>query len=72
MRNNTGRCFARALLIAVLTMPATAFAGDVLLSGVVTSSAGEKMGGVTVSAKAERGSITTTVFTDDSGKSNGL
>src|SRR5947207_3311967 len=33
----------------------------------MTSSAGEKMGGITVSAKPEGGTITTTVFTDEAG-----
>jgi streptogramin lyase len=50
-------------------MPATAplaFA-DALLTGAVTSASGEKMGGVTVSAKAEKSPITTSVFTDESG-----
>jgi streptogramin lyase len=44
-----------------------AAAGDVVLSGAVKSAAGETMGGVTVSAKAEGQTITTTVFTDDAG-----
>ena len=38
-----------------------------LLSGAVTSAAGEKIGGVTVSAKAEGSTITMSVFTDDTG-----
>jgi streptogramin lyase len=42
-------------------------ANGVILSGTITSAAGEKMGGVTVSAKAEGSTITTSVFTDDSG-----
>lgn len=40
---------------------------EALLSGTVTSTSGEKMGGVTVSAKAEGQSITTTVYTDEAG-----
>ena len=40
---------------------------DSLLTGAVTSATGEKMGGVTVSAKAEGSTITTSVFTDGSG-----
>ncbi len=47
--------------------PTAGLAADALLSGSVTSAAGEKLGGITVSAKAEGGTITTTVFTDDSG-----
>src|SRR5262249_2450593 len=42
-------------------------AADALLSGTVTSVAGEKLGGVTVSAKPAGGTITTTVFTDEAG-----
>jgi len=38
-----------------------------LLTGSIKSSAGAKMGGVTVSAKAEGSSITTSVFTDEEG-----
>ena len=45
-------------------MPAFA---DALLSGTIKSSDGEKMGGVTVSAKPDGGTITTTVFTDEAG-----
>ena len=56
-----------ALLALLTTLPAPALAGDVILSGTVTSAAGEKMGGVTVSAKAEGKTITTSVFTDEAG-----
>jgi len=69
----TSRHFAAACLIAVATasgatilVPSAAYA-DALLTGAVTSAAGEKMGGVTVSAKAEGSPITTSVFTDESG-----
>ncbi len=40
---------------------------DAPLSGAITSSTGERMGGVTVSAKAEGSTITTSVYTDASG-----
>ena len=53
-------------LVASLAGP-TAYANGVILSGTVTSAAGEKMGGVTVSAKAEGSTITTSVFTDEGG-----
>ena len=56
---------AAALLAALLF--GRAAAADVVLSGRVTAAAGETMGGVTVSAKAEGKSITTTVFTDADG-----
>ena len=59
-----------ATALALLTcIPHTVFANEALLAGTVKSSAGEKMGGVTVSAKAEGSTITTTVFTDDAGRS---
>jgi Carboxypeptidase regulatory-like domain len=48
-------------------LPAIASAADVLLSGSVKSASGETMGGVTVSAKAQVATITTTVFSDESG-----
>ncbi len=44
-----------------------ASAADVLLSGAAKSASGEKMGGVLVSAKAEGSTITTSVYTDESG-----
>src|SRR5271154_648181 len=50
----------------VVCLAAPAFA-DALLSGTIKSAAGEAIGGVTVSAKADGATITTTVFTDDSG-----
>src|SRR5689334_10399913 len=58
---------AAAALAATALMPIPALAAEVLLSGTVSSAGGEKMGGVTVSAKAEGATITTTVFTDDGG-----
>src|SRR5215475_3357045 len=51
---------------AAALVPADALA-DVLLAGTVTSAAGEKMAGVTVSAKAEGSPITTSVYTDEAG-----
>jgi streptogramin lyase len=57
--------FALALGVATLTTPA--FAADVILSGAVKSVAGEKMGGVMISAKAEGGTVTTSIYTDDAG-----
>lgn len=46
---------------------APAWASDTVLTGTITSASGEKMGGVTVSAKAEGATITTSVFTDAGG-----
>src|SRR5438477_1374254 len=53
-------------LFAILAAPAV-YANGVILSGTITSAAGEKMGGVTVSAKAEGATVTTTVLTDEAG-----
>ncbi len=56
---------AVAVLALVALTPARA--ADQILSGMVKSSSGEAMGGVTVSAKPADGTITTTVFTDEAG-----
>jgi hypothetical protein len=52
---------------AIIACVSGASAGDSILSGSISSAAGEKLGGVTVSAKPVGGTITTTVFTDESG-----
>jgi streptogramin lyase len=52
---------------AAIAFVAPAFA-DALLSGTVKSSDAKAMGGVTVSAKPDGGTITTSVFTDAAGK----
>jgi virginiamycin B lyase len=59
---------ASVALAALLTAPVLGFAADAILSGAVMSAAGEKMGGVTVSAKPEGATITTTIFTDADGR----
>lgn len=56
------------LALVFLAAAGTVHAADALLSGAVRSAQGEKMGGVTVSAKPEGGTITTTVFTDEAGE----
>jgi streptogramin lyase/mono/diheme cytochrome c family protein len=56
---------AASLVIAGLAGPA--LAADQLLTGAISSAAGEKLGGVTVSAKLEGSTITTSVYTDESG-----
>ena len=69
MRNAKGLtlgCIAAFALFA-LAATAPARAGDQILSGLIKSSGGESLGGVTVSAKPEGGTITTTVFTDEAG-----
>ncbi len=45
----------------------SAASADALLAGTITSASSEKMGGVTVSAKAEGSTITTSVYTDEAG-----
>jgi streptogramin lyase len=56
-----------AALALVLSASIPASAADALLHGTVTSPSGEKMGGVTISAKEVGKTITTTVFTDENG-----
>src|SRR5690242_15863285 len=57
-------------IVLALFAPGWACGADengALLAGSVKSDSGEKMGGVTVSAKAEGRTITTSVFTDQQG-----
>jgi streptogramin lyase len=58
---------AVAVALSATTLTPRAAYADALLAGTITSAAGEKMGGVTVSAKAEKSTITTSVFTDETG-----
>jgi hypothetical protein len=64
--------FASAILIVLVSLitttfvPGSAFA-DSLVIGTITSVAGEKVSGATVSAKREGSTITTSVFTDETG-----
>jgi streptogramin lyase len=67
MRKAGGVIVANLAAIAAIFAAAPAFA-DALLSGTIKSASGEAMSGVTVSAKADGATITTTVFTDDSGQ----
>jgi streptogramin lyase len=66
----TARCLVAALAIAILAAPLAAVmaSADPLLSGAIKAADGKAMDGVTVSAKPEGGTITTTVFTDQSGR----
>src|SRR5262249_7523268 len=52
---------------ATAALAPAALAADQLLSGAVTSAAGEKLGGVTVSAKLQGSTITHSVYTDETG-----
>src|SRR5262249_196068 len=66
--NQTTRAaLALSLLASVAVANAASAADPSILTGTVTSPAGEKMGGVTVSAKAVGSTITTSVFTDEAG-----
>src|SRR5438094_9636926 len=60
----------RTMLLACATslLAATAaHAADRLLSGAITARSGQKLEGVTVSAKLEGSTITTSVYTDTAG-----
>jgi streptogramin lyase len=56
---------AASLTIVGSAMPV--MAADQVLNGAIASSAGEKLGGVTVSARQDGSTITTSVYTDDAG-----
>ena len=70
MRNARSLTGASLLILAAAlgsaSLGSNAFA-DALLSGTITAAGGEKMGGVTVSAKAAGSTITTSVYTDEAG-----
>jgi streptogramin lyase len=56
-----------AIVLGASALLTPAHAADVVLSGTITSAQGEKLGGITVSAKPAGGTITTSVFTDANG-----
>src|SRR5216683_3600458 len=56
---------AASLVVAALATPT--MAADQILNGAISSPAGEKLGGVTVSAKQDGSTITTSVYTDETG-----
>src|SRR3984957_20894027 len=62
-----GAAFAAFVLVAILPLLAHAAPDGTLLTGAVKSQAGLKMSGVTVSAKLDGATITTSVFTDEEG-----
>jgi streptogramin lyase len=62
-----GGTFAAFVLVAILPFMAHAAPDGTLLTGTVKSQAGAKMSGVTVSAKLDGATITTSVFTDEEG-----
>ncbi len=67
MRHARAFSLAAALAASAAVITCPAYAADVVLSGSVKSTAGDKLGGVAISAKAEGSTITTSVFTDESG-----
>ena len=56
-----------AAVITSMGAASYAQAADQVLSGAISSASGEKLGGVTVSAKLEGSTITTSVYTDETG-----
>src|SRR5467141_356917 len=72
MKTSRGLCLLAVSAIALLgsaflSNTLHAAPNGALLTGTVKSPSGEKMAGVTVSAKMEGQTITTSVFTDDDG-----
>jgi hypothetical protein len=67
MKNTRGALLAVLIIVGAAVTSVAARAADAILSGAITSAAGEKLGGVTVSAKPVGGTMTTSVFTDESG-----
>src|SRR5262249_51123299 len=68
MRKAQGlRVVAGALAISFAAWISPCAAADVVLTGAIKSPSADAMGGVTVSAKADGRTTTTTVFTDDTG-----
>ena len=56
-----------AMVTAGLVTTVASQAAEQILSGTITSATGEKLGGVTVSAKRDGTTITTSVYTDEQG-----
>ena len=61
------RMLMSVVMLAIIPHVARAASDGMLLTGTVKSAAGAKMGGVSVSAKLENTTITTSVFTDEDG-----
>ena len=63
-------CNLRSILlasVAILVLAIGTQAADQVLTGVISSSSGQKLDGVTVSAKMEGSTITTSIYTDEKG-----
>ncbi len=67
MRSARNMWLLITLLGVILPSSLQAAPNEALLAGTVKSASGQKMGGVTVSAKLDGGTITMSVFTDDQG-----
>src|SRR5712691_535363 len=67
MTNVRSILLASAASLAVAGLAAPTLAADQLLTGAISSPSGEKLAGVTVSAKQDGTTITTSVYTDESG-----
>jgi virginiamycin B lyase len=69
VRGSTLAKFAGVLLtsVATATLATSALAADHVLSGAISAQAGQKLGGITVSAKRDGSTITTSVYTDETG-----
>jgi len=65
--NRTKLGIISGILLTTVAAFAPAQAADVVLSGTISSAAGQKLEGATVSAKREGTTITTSVYTDESG-----
>jgi streptogramin lyase/mono/diheme cytochrome c family protein len=67
MTNVRSILLASAAGLIVAGSAAPTMAADQILNGAVASPSGEKLGGVTVSAKQDGSTITTSVYTDETG-----
>jgi hypothetical protein len=71
MTNVRGKVLARLAGVLLTSVAAAALApaqaADHILSGAVAAQSGEKLGGVTVSAKLDGSNITTSVYSDETG-----
>src|SRR3989454_7118869 len=65
MTNIRNLLWAAAVVVLVVT---AAQAADQLLTGTISSRAGQKLEGVTVSAKMDGSTITSSVYTDETGR----
>src|SRR6266851_6275105 len=67
MTNVRSILLASAACLVIAGSATPTMAADQVLNGAISSPSGQKLGGVTVSAKQDGSTITTSVYTDDSG-----